>query len=160
LASTAVKREANYGKQGLIDRAARQAMADGLRSVLDGDAAAVVAAKDRIISRLNAIFYLGTARNLNDVYKSVVASDNDQAAMYQVEGLTYYRTIQPIVATADAEADAAIQKYFTGALSDVTEQQRDAALAGLNRSSVTSALSLEAKDLLSPASLAGSQGGR
>jgi hypothetical protein len=161
LASTADKLEKEYSKQGRIDRAARQAMADGLQALVRGDAAAVEAANNKIISRFNAIFYLATARSLNEAYQAAAAGNTKLAATHQVEGLSCYRTIQPIVATADADADAAIKNYFAGDPGNMTEQSRDATLSALNRPRVATAMALEAGDLLTPASyVTGSRGGR
>jgi hypothetical protein len=161
LASTADKLEKEYGKQGRIDQAARQAMADGLKALVRGDAAAVETANNKIISRLNAIFYLATARSLNEAYEAAAAGDSKQAATHQVEGISCYRTIQPIVAAADADADAAIKNYFTGDPGNMTEKSRDETLSALNRPRVTTELALEAGDLLTPASYsAGSRGGQ
>jgi hypothetical protein len=154
LAATAIKLEERLGKEGRVDRAARQAMADGLQALVRGDAAAVEAANNRIISRFNALFYLATADSLNESAKAAAGGDSKQTATHQVAGLSSYRTIQPIVAAADADADAKIKGYFAAEPGSLTDQSRDEALAALNHPRVTAALALEAEDLLTPASLA------
>jgi hypothetical protein len=136
-------------------------MADGLQALVRGDAAAVEAANHQIISRFNAIFYLATARSLNEAHQAAAAGDAKLAATNQVAGLSAYRAIQPIVATADADADAAIKNYFTGDPGNMTKESRDAALSALNRPRVATALALEAGDLLTPANYAtGPRGGQ
>jgi hypothetical protein len=161
LAATAIKLEESFGKQGQVDRAARQAMADGLQALVQRDAAAVEAANKKILSRFNAIFYLATASSLNDVLQATASGDSKQADAHQVAGITSYRTIQPIVAAADADADTKIKGYFAAEGGSLTEQSRDAALAALNQPRVIAALMLEADDLLTPAAFAaGTQSGK
>jgi hypothetical protein len=46
--------------------------------------------------------------------------------------LSFYRSIQPEVANANAAADEAIVAYLTAAPEEITATMRDAALAALN----------------------------
>ena len=153
LAGTALKREDNYAKQGLIDQPLREALADGLEAIEAADESALADAIERVESRLNAIFYLSTARYFQNAFEAASAGDTEEVSIALIEGLSFYRTIQPMVAAADPNADELISAFFSRpADSPFTLEERDEALAALNRSQVASALALEVTDLLSPAS--------
>ena len=65
-----------------------------------------------------------------------------------MEGLSFYSTIQPKVATADAAADQAIVDYYRADPASLTPARRDETLAALNRAAP--ALGLSPSDQLSP----------
>ncbi|OGS01315.1 MAG: hypothetical protein A2V88_15850 [Elusimicrobia bacterium RBG_16_66_12] len=158
LAATALKREADYKKEGLINEPLRQALADGLEAIEEGDAAALDEAEKRVMSRLNAIFYIATARYFNNAYAAAAKGDTSATAVALVEGLSFYRTIQPIVAVADPEADEIISAFYQrGADGPITVEERDAALAALNERAVTNEMGLQVTDMLTPASYAAAQ---
>jgi hypothetical protein len=77
---------------------------------------------------------------------SVEAGDMDAAGIQQVEGLSFYQSIQWKVAAADASADEALVAFFTSAPDALTAEMRDAALAALN--GTATALLLEDADLV------------
>ena len=158
LAATALKREADYKKDGLIDAPLRQALADGLEAIEEGDAAALDEAEKQVQSRLNAIFYIATARYFNNAYAAAAKGDTSATAVALVEGLSFYRTIQPIVAAADAEADEIISAFYQrSSTSPITVEERDAALTALNESAVTAELGLLVTDMLTSSSYAAAQ---
>jgi hypothetical protein len=72
----------------------------------------------------------------------------EAAGVTLVEGLSYYRAIQPIVAGADAAADRSVVGFYTSDPATLTVAMRDAALAALNRAAT--ALLLTPNDLVSP----------
>ena len=79
------------------------------------------------------MFYLGSVRYMNEALKHAQAGDTDASGTALVEGLSFYRSIQPAVAQATTAADEAMLAYFESAPSELTAGKRDAALAALNR---------------------------
>ena len=98
LAATALKREGNFGREGAIDTPLREAMAEAQQAAADMDDAAYEVAAQKVYSRFNAIFYLSTVKYMNEAYKKADAGDTYGAGTAQVEGLSFYRSIQPEVA--------------------------------------------------------------
>ncbi len=139
LAATARAREANFGREGAIDVALRQA-AD------DGDAAALATATQEVYSRFNAIFYLGAVRYIGRVMDDAEAGDHGSLGTHQVEALAFYQSIQPEIANADPVADAEIMAYITAQPDQLSVQFRDRILQVLNRNA--SALLLNQSDLV------------
>ncbi|MPZ13734.1 MAG: hypothetical protein GEU73_04810 [Chloroflexi bacterium] len=150
LSATAVAREGNFNRPGSIDTPLREALSRAQKAATDKDASAYEDAANDVYSRFNAIFYLSTARYLNESVRSAQAGSADRAAAQQIEGLSFYRSIQPTVATADSAADSTIVSYFTAAPGSLTVQRRDDALAALNRA--FEALLLQPSDRVTPAS--------
>lgn len=146
LSQLARTREGNFGREGTVDVPFRQALSRAQRAAADGDAAAYAAAANDAHSRLNVLFYLATARYLNEPLRSVEAGDADTAGVQLVEGLSFYRTIQPAVAIADPAANATILSYFNTAPTSLGTATRDAALGALNRNAA--ALLLQDSDLI------------
>ena len=146
LAATALKREGNFGREGAIDTPLREAMAEAQQAADDMDDAAYEVAAQKVYSRFNAIFYLSTVKYINEAYKKAEADDAYGAGTAQVEGLSFYRSIQPEVAKANAASNETIVAYFQMAPEDLTSALRDGALAALNRAS--SALLLTRADLV------------
>ena len=146
LAATALKREGNFGREGAIDTPLREAMAEAQQAAADMDDAAYEVAAQKVYSRFNAIFYLSTVKYINEAYKKAEADDAYGAGTAQVEGLSFYRSIQPEVANANAASNETIVAYFQMAPEDLTSALRDGALAALNRAS--SALFLTQADLV------------
>jgi hypothetical protein len=110
------------------------------------DSAAYLEAANDIYSRFNAIFYLATVRYLGEALASAEGGDLDAAGTQQVEGLSFYQSIQWKVAAADPAADEAIVAFFTSPADALTAEMRDAALEGLN--GAATALLLEDSDLV------------
>lgn len=147
LAATARKREANFGREGQIEIPLREAMVRAQQAAGAQDQAAYDAAARDVYSRFNAIFYLGAVRYMNEGFKHAEAGNNESAGTALVEGLAFYQSIQPEVAKANAAANVTLVAYYQTAPSDLTEAQRDAALAALN--GTASALLLISDDLVS-----------
>ena len=105
----------------------------GRRAALNNDVAGFEQAKNAAFSRLNALFYLASARYLNTSLEKAQASDIDGALIQLAEGYAFYLSIQPQVAKADPEADKTIVRYYTSSPSALTAEKRDAALAALNK---------------------------
>ena len=78
--------------------------------------------------------------------RSVAAGDGDIAATQLVEGLSFYRSLQPEVATAMPDVDRTVIAVLQHAATDLTTAQRDAAVAALN--SAASVLLLSPSDLV------------
>ena len=133
LAATALKREGNFGREGAIDTPLREAMAEAQQAAADMDDAAYEVAAQKVYSRFNAIFYLSTVKYMNEAYKKADAGDTYGAGTAQVEGLSFYRSIQPEVAKANATSNETIVAYFQMAPEDLTASLRDGALTALNR---------------------------
>jgi hypothetical protein len=146
LAAVAVSREENFSRSGALDRPLREAMARAQKAASDKDQAAYDAAANDVYSRFNAIFYLSTVRYLNEAVKSAQAGNMDAAGTQQVEGFSYYLSIQPEVAQADAAANQAIVDFYKAAPNTLTPAMRDAALAAINRTA--NALLLKQADLV------------
>ena len=146
LAATALKREGNFGREGAIDTPLREAMAEAQQAAADMDDAAYEVAAQKVYSRFNAIFYLSTVKYINEAYKKAEADDAYGAGTAQVEGLSFYRSIQPEVANANAASNETIVAYFQMAPEDLTSALRGGALTALNRAS--SALFLTQADLV------------
>ena len=146
LAATARKREADFGREGIIDVPLREAMDRARQAADDQDWAAYDAAAQEVYSRFNAIFYLATVRYIGRVADDAQAGDHDSLGTHQVEALSFYRSIQPDVGTANAASDETIVAYLTAEPSEITTASRDAALAALNRTA--SALLLTQDDLV------------
>ena len=146
VAATALKLEGNFGREGTIDIPLRGAMDRARQAADDMDEAAINTAAQEVYSRFNATFYLGTVKYLNEAFKRAEANNAYGAGIAQVEGLGYYRSIQPEVAKASAAADETIVAYFQAAPDQLTASSRDAALAALN--STASELLLERSDLV------------
>ncbi|MGE0134685.1 MAG: hypothetical protein AB7T16_06060 [Dehalococcoidia bacterium] len=146
LAATAQSREGNFNRPGSIDTPLREALSRAQQAAAAKDQGAYDAAAADVYSRLNAMFYLGSVRYLNEALKSAQAGNADAAGVAQVEGYSFYLSIQPEVAKADAEADRAIVGYYKAPPDSLTAEQRDAALAAINRTA--SALRLQQSDLV------------
>lgn len=149
ISGIAVSRETNFNRPGSIDVPLRQALSRAQQAAANKDAAAYTAAANDVYSRFHTIFYLSTARYLNESLKSVQGGNPANASVQQMEGWSYYQSIQPAVAKADAAADQTIVAYFTAAPAALTVPLRDEALAALNRAA--SALRLTPADLVTPA---------
>ena len=146
LSALARSREENFGREGTIDVPMREAMARAQAAAKADDADAYLEAANDIYSRFNALFYLATVRYLGQAVASVEEGDMDAAGIQQVEGLSFYQSIQWKVAAADASADEAIVAFFTSPADALTTEMRDAALEGLN--GTATALLLEESDLV------------
>ena len=144
LAATARKREADFGREGTIDVPLREAMDRARQAADDQDWAAYDVAEREVFSRFNAIFYLATVKYIGVSYDDV-ESGNDPGT-HQVEALSFYRSIQPEVAEANAASNETIVAYLTADPDDITAASRDAALAALNRTA--SALLLTQADMV------------
>jgi hypothetical protein len=149
LAATAQSREANFERPGLVDRPLREAFVQAQKATLARDLAGFQQAKNDIVSRLNALFYLSAARYVNEAAKSVQAGNADAAKVGMMEGYSYYLAIQPIVAKVDAAADKAVVDAYRGDPNRLTFSVRDQVLQALNRAGDT--LGLKATDRLTPA---------
>lgn len=149
LAAVAVSREGNFNRPGSLDVPLRQALSRAQKAAADKDAAAYAAAEREVNSRFNAIFYVATARYLNESLKSTQGGNPTNAGVAQIEGLSFYQSIQPTVAQADPAADKTIVAYFTAQPASLTVQMRDDALAALNKA--FDALLLKPDDRVTPA---------
>jgi hypothetical protein len=146
LSATARSREDNFNRRGAVDAALREAMSRAQRAAADKNADAYAAAEREVASRFNTIFYLGTVRSLNEPFRSVTQGSADAAPAQLAEGLAFYRTIQPIVATLYPDADATLMGYFASPPGALTAAMRDGALNSLNRAA--DALLLEPTDIV------------
>lgn len=146
LSGVAVSREQNFNRPGSLDVPMREAMARAQRAAAAGDAVGYAAAARDIHSRFNAIFYLSAARYLNEALRSAQEGNIENAGAQMVEGLSYYRFIQPTVAAASPEADAAMMAYYMGSPESISVERRDATLAALNQAA--EALLLAPADLV------------
>jgi hypothetical protein len=132
LSQLARTREANFNRPGTIDTPFREALSRGQRAAAAQDTAGYATAAREAHSRLSAIFYLGTVRYMNEPLLSVAAGDGDAAATQLIEGLSFYRSLQPEVATRMPTANETIVAFFNTPASDLTTAQRDRAVAALN----------------------------
>jgi hypothetical protein len=148
LSAVAVSREGNFERQGSVDVPLREAMARAQKAAADKDPAAYEAAKRDIYSRYHAIFYLATARYINESARHAQDGNAANAGVAQIEGLSFYQSIQPTVAKADAAADETIVAYFKAPAGELTTAKRDEALAALNKA--FDALLLKAEDRVTP----------
>ncbi len=146
LAATARSREANFGREGTIDIPLREAMVRAQQAADDQDQAAYDAAARDVYSRFNTIFYLASVRYMGQALQRAEAGNYDDAGVALVEGLSFYMSIQPDVAKANATADEAIVAYFESPPAELTAAQRDSALDALN--GTASALFLTQDDLV------------
>ncbi|MCX6024543.1 MAG: hypothetical protein NTZ05_22990 [Chloroflexi bacterium] len=144
LANTALSREANFGRDDALDKPLREALARAQKAALAKDMPGFAQAKADYLSRMNAIFYLSTARYLHEPVKSVQAGNPQQAQAQLMEGSSYYMTIQPTVAKADAASDRTLTAFFQTPPAQLTAASRDQALEALNRAA--DALGLKAGD--------------
>jgi hypothetical protein len=149
LSATAARRESDFKRDGTVDRPLREALQRAQRAATAGDTAGFQSGRREAESRLNAVFYLSTARSLNEALQTARGSNSDAAPVQQIEGLTFYSTIQPKVAAADAAADQAVVAYFRAPPATLTVARRNEALAALNRAA--GALGLQQRDLVTPA---------
>jgi hypothetical protein len=148
LSGTARSREMNFNRDGLVDRPLREALQRAQRAAGAGNMGEFNAAQRDVESRLVAIFYLGAARYLNEALRAAQSGNSANAAASQMEGYTYYQSIQPLVARADASADEAVAGYYRSDPSALTIARRDEALSALNRT--LNALGLTDRDRVSP----------
>ena len=132
LAATALKLEGNFGRPGTIDVPLREAMHEARQAAADKDDPAYLVAAEKVYSRYNAIFYLGAVKYINEAFKKAEAEDAYGAGTAKVEGLSYYRSIQPEVAKTNAASNETIVAYFEAAPDELTAALRDGALAALN----------------------------
>jgi len=146
LAATAQGREANFNRPGTLDTALREAMSRAQKAAADKNQAAYDAAANDIYSRFHAIFYLGAVRYLNEALKSAQSGNMEAAGVQMVEGYSFYLSIQPQVAKADAAADKAMVDFYKSQPASLTAASRDAALAAINRTA--NALLLKPADLV------------
>ncbi len=148
LAGAARQMEGNFGRAGTIDQPLRAALARAQRAALRNDRVAFGEARREVIGRLNAIFYLESARDLTELTRAAQAGNLTGSANVQVAGLTAYLAIEPIVAIADPDADRAVMAVFRGDPAGLTMDHRDQALGALNRTAP--ALGLATGDIVSP----------
>ncbi len=149
LAATALSREDNFKRPGTIDKPLREALERAKRAAIENNLPAFEQAKAELYSRFNALFYLSSARYMNEAVKSAQGGNADNARVQMMEGLTYYRSIQPAVAKANAAADRTIVDFYQSDPSRLTLADRDRALEALNQA--TTALGLKADDRVTPA---------
>ena len=152
LSALALSREGNFSRPNSLDVPLRQAMSRAQQAAAAKDQAAYEAAEKDTYARLNAVFYLGATRYMNESLKTAQGGNAANAAVQQIEGLAFYQTIQPAVARADAAADRTIVAYLTAQPAALTAQGRDEALAAINRAAT--ALLLTPADLVTPATFA------
>ena len=134
LSAPARSREANFGREGTTDIPLRQAFEQGRQAAENGDATTCDAAVQKVFSRFNAMFYLATVR-----YMGVVCDDVESGkdpGTHQVEALSFYRSIQPEVAKANAASNETIVAYLEADPDDITAASRDEAFAALNRTAL------------------------
>ena len=158
LAAIAGKLETATGRDGAIDTPLRQALERARQAAAAARAATTIeqqethqaaldAAAADVYSRFNALFYLASAHALGEGLR--LARDGDHAAAGDalVKGYHDYLSIQPEVAKAVGDTgDDVIVKHYQTAPSELTVEQRDEALATLNRAA--SALLLTDADLV------------
>jgi hypothetical protein len=149
LSAAALGRERNFERPGSLDAPLRAALARAQQAAGNRDAAAYEAAARQVYSRFNAIYYLGTARYLNEPIRVMASGDAETAAAEHAEGLAIYRMIQPTVARVDPQADATLMEFFSTPPAALTTELRDAGLEALNRA--FDALLLETTDLVTAA---------
>jgi hypothetical protein len=149
LAAAARSLEENFGRSGTIDQPLRVALTRAQQAALQNSRPEFAAARTEVISRLNAIFYLETARDLTETARAAQAGDHVGAMNVQVAGYAAYLAIQPFVAIADPDADRTIVAVLRSEPTTLSLASRDEALGALNR--VAGALGLGPADLLSPA---------
>jgi hypothetical protein len=149
LSATAISRETNFRRQGTIDRPLREGLQRAQRAAAAGNLADFQAARRDVESRLNAVFYLASARYLNEALSVAQRGNAANAAASQIEGISFYMTIQPKIAAADPAADQAIVAYYRSDPTTLTQARRDETLAALNRT--IEALGLRPEDRITPA---------
>jgi hypothetical protein len=149
VAATAQSMEARLKRSGSVDEPLRRGMSQLQKAAADKNATGCAAAASEIYSRFNAIFYLGTAYDLNEALKGAQAGNLGNSKTAIAEGFALYRSIQPYVAKADPEADKTIVAYYQSDPSRLSATLRDSALAALNRTA--SALLLKQNDLVTAA---------
>ncbi len=149
VASTAQSMEARFKRSGSVDEPLRRGMSQLQKAAADKNATACAAAASEIYSRFHAIFYLGTAYDLNEALKAAQAGNLENAKTAIADGFAFYRSIQPQVAKADPEADKTIVAYYQSDPSRLSAALRDSALAALNRTA--SALLLKQSDRVTAA---------
>lgn len=101
LASTAEKRAADFKREGAVAEPILAALRRAQAAAGNGDSAGLSDATRQVQEGLNYVFYLAT-------HKYLGAGDE----VGRAEGGTFYRAIQPFVASADAAADQAIVAAF------------------------------------------------
>ena len=148
IAATAQSREANFNRQGSIDEPLRRALSQAQKAAADKNQAAYDAAASEIYSRFHAIFYLATARYLNEALKSAQSGNAENAQVQMLEGFSFYQSIQPQVAKADPEADKAVVAFYQSNPATLTAASRDSTLATLNKTA--DALLLKQGDIVTP----------
>jgi Low iron-inducible periplasmic protein len=148
LSATARSREMNFNRDGAIDLPLREGLSRAQQAAAAGNLPAFQAAQRDVESRLAAIFYLGSARYLNEALRAAQSGNPAGAAASQAEGFSYYQAIQPLVAGADAAADQAVVSYYQADPATLTSARRDETLAALNRA--LPALGLTERDRVSP----------
>jgi hypothetical protein len=149
LSATATSRETNFRRQGQIDRPLREGLQRAQRAAADGNLSDFQSARRDVESRLNAMFYLASARYLNEAFRAAQGGNAANATGSQMEGLAFYMAIQPKVAAADPAADQAVAAYYRADPTTLSQSRRDEALAALNRT--IEALGLRPEDRVTPA---------
>jgi hypothetical protein len=151
LAMTAAELERALGRSGTIDqplRAALVIMQDGAsRRNLDE----FLPARHTVEERLHTIFFLATAQQMAEGLRAAERGDLAGAAARQVQGLTAYAAIQPLIAESNPSADQTITTYFKLGPAELSADRLATALDALNQASA--ALSLQAADQVSLADL-------
>lgn len=141
----------NFNRDGAVDRPLREAFERAKRAAGAGNQSDFQNAQHDVEGRLVAMFYLSTARYMNEALKAAQAGNSANASASQVEGYSYYQSIQPLVARADAAADQAVTGFYRADSVNLTTAGRDEALAALNRT--LQAIGLTDRDRVSPADL-------
>lgn len=127
LASTAEKRAADFEKEGTVLEPVLESLAAAQTASVDGDASAFETATADTQAALNYIFFLATWKYL----------DNADDPIARAEGQAFYWGIQPIVAAADADADAAI-------VASLASGDAETGRAALSEAAVLEALGIDA----------------
>ena len=69
---------------------------------------------------------------MNEALKHTQDGDNNRAGVALVEGLSFYRSIQPGIAKANASSDETVAAYFPTAPEDLTADLLNGVLTAIN----------------------------
>lgn len=110
--ATADKRGENFATGSATNERILAAMQTGQDALVAGDVDTARAASEEVLRGLQTTYLQATWRYASQVDAALAAGDAAEARVAQSEGWAFYRVIAPMVAAADADADATISTFY------------------------------------------------
>lgn len=88
------------------------AFTDGVEALINGDVVAAQGATSEILRLMTITYVQASIRYAHVMDGDLESGDADAARVHQAEGWAFFRVIEPLVASVDADAAATIASYY------------------------------------------------